>query len=91
MRRGNSARCGTAEAGENLKEEIMAAFANMIAADERARALMESGAATVAHSCRLPDGTIAVRLLRPMSATGTTQDGMNQAGAWDVVTDDSET
>ena len=69
----------------------MASFSTLQAAEIRARQLMESGAATVAHSCRLDDGTIAVRLLRPMSASGTTADGMNKAGAWDTVTDDEAT
>ena len=66
----------------------MSAFSDMASAESRARTLMSTGVATVAHSCRLKDGTIAVRLLRPMSATGTTQDGMNKAGSWDTVTDD---
>jgi hypothetical protein len=69
----------------------MGSFADIAAADVYARTLMESGAATEAHSCRLPDGTIAVRLLRPMSATGETQDGMNKNGAWDTVIDDTQT
>lgn len=66
----------------------MASFSDLAAANDRARVLMESGAATVAHGARLPDGTIVVRLLRPMSATGATNDGMNKAGAWDTVDDD---
>ena len=69
----------------------MGAFANIAAADIYARTLMESGAATVAHSCRLRNGSIAVRLLRPMSATGDTVDGMNKEGSWDVVVDDTQT
>jgi hypothetical protein len=52
---------------------------------------MSSGAATVAHAQRDKNGVISVRVLRPMSATGTTVDGMNQAGSWDVLDDDSET
>jgi hypothetical protein len=68
----------------------MGAFVDLAAADNRATELMETGAAVVAHSCRLRNGTIAVRLLRPMSATGDTVDGMNKAGSWDVVTDDTE-
>jgi len=67
----------------------MAAFATLAAAEARARVLMETGAATVAHNCKLKDGTIAVRLLRPMSASGVTVDGTNKAGAWDTVTDDA--
>jgi hypothetical protein len=66
----------------------MAAFSSLSAAEARAKVLMASGAAIVAHSARRPNGTIVVRLLRPMSATGTTQDGTNKAGAWDTVSDD---
>ena len=69
----------------------MSAFADMNAANIRARELMETGVATVAHGARLHDGTIVVRLLRPMSATGTTQDGMDKRGAWDTVDDDAAT
>lgn len=67
----------------------MSSFSSLESAELRAKELMSQGLATVAHSCRLANGTIAVRLLRPMSATGTTADGMNKAGAWDVVTDDA--
>lgn len=66
----------------------MSAFTNIQEADNRARVLMNSGVAIVAHGERHSDGSFAVRLLRPMSATGTTADGMNKAGAWDFVIDD---
>ncbi|MBI4524373.1 MAG: hypothetical protein HY695_11250 [Deltaproteobacteria bacterium] len=69
----------------------MAAFASFAEAEARAKTLMDEGYATVAHACLLVDGTLAVRLLRPMSATGSTGDGMNKAGAWDTVTDNAAT
>ena len=73
----------------------MGNFSTMALAEARAKTLMSTGAATVAHSCRLKDGTIAVRLLRPLSLAGftgqDTADRMNKAGAWDTVTDDSAT
>lgn len=69
----------------------MAAFADLEAAQNRAQELMASGAATVAHGCLLENGTPIVRLLRPLSATGSTEDGMNAAGAWDIIDDDSQT
>lgn len=73
----------------------MAAFLTMEAADIRSRALMETGAATVAHSQRTKDGVISVRILRPMSLATfngqDTADGANKSGSWDVLTDDSET
>jgi len=67
----------------------MAAFATMEGAETRVRALMAAGTIVQGHSCRLKDGTIAIRVQRYMSASGATQDGMNKAGAWDVLTDDS--
>jgi hypothetical protein len=75
----------------------MALFSSMAAAEARARVLMSTGAAIVAHSERLKDGTIAVRLLRKTSLAGyvgtatRTEAGQNKGGAWDYVTDDTQT
>lgn len=69
----------------------------MASAEARARVLMATGIATVAHSERLMNGTIAVRLMRPCSLTGyvgtttRTEGGQNPGGAWDYVTDDTAT
>ncbi|HYT54938.1 MAG TPA: hypothetical protein VEQ38_09515 [Verrucomicrobiae bacterium] len=71
----------------------MAAFATMQAAEQRVRALMEAKTIVQGHSCRLKDGTIAIRVQRFMSLTGAlgsttkTADGTNPSGAWDVLTD----
>jgi hypothetical protein len=75
----------------------MAAFSTMAQAEARARTLMATGAATVAHSCRLKNGTIAVRILRPMTKAGAlgsatrTEAGQNPSGAWDTLTDTAAT
>ena len=73
----------------------MAAFTSMGEAEGRARTLMGTGAAIVAHVQRSTTGVISVRVLRPLSlATFTGQDtvdGMNKAGAWDVLTDTTQT
>jgi hypothetical protein len=71
----------------------MAAFATMTAAEVRVRALMEAKTIVQGHSCRLKDGTIAIRVQRYMTLatlTGqTTEAHMNKGGAWDVITDDA--
>ena len=69
----------------------MASFSTVAQAAARAVVLMQNGSATVAHAARDFNGVIVVRLLRPMSATGTTQSGMNKAGAWDTVSDTTAT
>ena len=69
----------------------MSAFSSVEAAETRVVALMAANTVVQGHSCRLKDGTIAIRIQRWMGASGTTEDGMNKAGAWDVLTDDSET
>jgi hypothetical protein len=50
---------------------------------------MDAKTITVGYITRGPSGAIALRILRPMSASGTTGDGMNKQGAWDYVTDDA--
>lgn len=70
----------------------MAAFSTVEAADLRAKELMASGVAIVAHGERRADGQIAVRLLRFVStATMSTinNDGQSTAGAWDYLVDDA--
>ena len=49
---------------------FMAAFATMALAEARAKVLMSTGVATVAHVQRDTDGTISVRILRPCSTAG---------------------
>lgn len=60
----------------------MAAFATMVAAETRAKAKVADGTWVNAHSCKLKDGTIAVRVQRFMSP-----DNPNY-GAWVEITDD---
>jgi hypothetical protein len=69
----------------------MSSFASLLAAELRARELQEGGFVIEAHSQRDKGGIISVRVLRFMDATGQTTDLMNAAGAWSVVSDDSET
>lgn len=68
----------------------MAAF-TFASAEDRGRVLMDAGTIIVGYVCRAPSGVIGLRVLRPMSASGTTADGMNKEGAWDVLTDDAAT
>jgi len=72
----------------------MGVFADMPAAEDRAKTLMANGSAIVAHAQRDKNGVISVRILRPCSLAGfagtPTTDGMNPGGAWSVLTDDAE-
>ncbi len=61
----------------------MAAFADMAAAETRAKAQIVAGTWINAHSSRQADGTIAVRFQRPMSPTNP------DYGAWTELTDDA--
>ncbi len=64
----------------------MAAFASLDAADRRASAKMADNTWLEAFSCRLSSGSIAVRVLRPMSP------GAGLAnGGWVDITDDATT
>jgi len=66
----------------------MAAFASMSAAEARVKAKGPAGDKTWvnAHTCRLKDGTIAVRVQRYMSpASAVTR----AHGAWVEITDDA--
>jgi hypothetical protein len=77
----------------------MAAFATMKLAESRARVLMAGGKLSTynivaAHSGPTKAGVICVRVLRGMSLSATrVQDGQLQskAGAWEELTDDSQT
>jgi hypothetical protein len=69
----------------------MADFATLAEAEERARAKMADGTWVAAFGCRAANGAPAVRILRPMSASGSTADGMNKAGAWDQTVDAAAT
>jgi hypothetical protein len=80
----------------------MAAFATMALAEARARTLMAGGnmltsGIVTAHPCRLPDGTLAVRVQRKVTggaagdATGIFETRQSKSGSWDILTDDTET
>ena len=61
----------------------MAAFSNMAAAETRAYAKVLDHTWISAHAARQVDGTICVRVQRPMSATNPAY------GAWVEITDDA--
>ena len=61
----------------------MAAFATMAAAEVRAYAARAAGTWINAHAARQVDGTICVRVQRPMSATHP------DYGIWTEITDDA--
>jgi hypothetical protein len=61
----------------------MAAFATMAAAEARVVAKVKDHTWINGHSCRLMDGTIAVRVQRYMSPTNPAY------GAWVEITDDA--
>lgn len=61
----------------------MAAFATTAAAEVRAYAKIADKTWINAHVCRQVDGTIAVRVQRPMSPTNPGY------GAWTEITDDA--
>jgi hypothetical protein len=80
----------------------MAAFATYAACEARARVLMAGGnmltsGIVTAHPCRLPDGTLAVRVQRKVTggaagdAMGTTELRQSKSGSWDYLVDDSQT
>ena len=61
----------------------MAAFATLAACEVRARAKVADQTWINAHVCQQDDGTRAVRVQRPMSATHP------DYGAWTEITDDA--
>ncbi len=61
----------------------MAAFATFAAAETRAYAKVVDHTWINAHACRQVDGTIAVRVQRPMSASHPAY------GAWTEISDDA--
>lgn len=73
----------------------MAAFATMALAESRVRTLMEAHTIIQGHSCRLKDGTIAIRVQRYNTVTTftgqDTEAGTNKARAWDTLIDDAAT
>ena len=64
----------------------MGAFANMPAAETRAKAKVADGTWINAHSQRSQTGTIGVRVQRKMNAAGNTDP---TTGAWVVIEDDA--
>ena len=63
----------------------MGAFATVAEAEVRAYAKRADGTWINAHACRKFDGTIAVRVQRPMSHSNP------DSGAWVELTDDATT
>ena len=63
----------------------MAAFADMAAAETRAKAKVADGTWVTAHSARTQTGTICVRVQRKMSPASPGN------GAWVELTDDATT
>lgn len=61
----------------------MAAFATFAAAETRVRTKVADKTWINAHACRQNDGTLAVRVQRPMSATNPGY------GGWVEITDDA--
>ena len=66
----------------------MGAFTTLQAAETRARQKVKDKTWVNAHSCRLKDGTIAVRVQRFMAPTSPTTRGH---GGWIELTDDGAT
>lgn len=67
----------------------MANYVTEIEAENSAKSLMAAGTVIEAHVCRTATGAPAVRILRPMSATNFAE-GMNKAGSWVTVTQQSD-
>ncbi len=61
----------------------MGAFATFEACETRAYAARAAGTWINAHACRIPAGTLAVRVQRPMSPTAP------DAGGFVEITDDA--
>lgn len=67
----------------------MADYVTEKEAENSGKSLMAAGTVIEAHVCRTATGAPAVRILRPMSATGFAE-AMNKSGAWVTVTAEAD-